>query len=115
MHGYGLHFLLSPSMRENAGSLAFSRPLRKFNNDIDEERDHLKQCNNMAAIKDKWYYIENLQQRDKFLISFFRRYGELIHKVLKAPEKYANNLDSLVVGNFDKSSRTKKIIDKKVL
>ena len=102
-------------MRENAGSLAFSRPLRKFNNDIDEERDHLKQCNNMAAIKDKWYYIENLQQRDKFLISFFRRYGELIHKVLKAPEKYANNLDSLVVGNFDKSSRTKKIIDKKVL
>ena len=78
MHGYGLHFLMGPSDRGNAGTLAFSRPLKEENNDAEYEA--VKRFNDVTAIKDKWYYIENLQQKDKFLIAFFKRYGELIYK-----------------------------------
>jgi hypothetical protein len=48
----------------------------------DAEYMAVKDTNDIRAIKDKWYYVENLQQKDKFLISFFRRYGDLIYKVL---------------------------------
>jgi hypothetical protein len=78
MHGYGLHFLLGPSDRGNAGTLAFSRPLKEANND--EEYEAVKNTNDINAIQDKWYYIENLQQKDKFLISLFKRYATLIFK-----------------------------------
>ena len=75
MHGYGLHFLLKPSLRGNAATLAFSRPLR---NDDEIEFKQLKMNNDINVIKDKWLYIENLEQKDKFMISFFKRYSLLI-------------------------------------
>lgn len=48
MHGYGLHFLLGPSDRGNAGTLAFSRPLKEANNDAEYEA--VKNTNDINAI-----------------------------------------------------------------
>jgi hypothetical protein len=48
MHGYGLHFLLNPSERGNAGTLAFSRPLKNANND--DEYEAVKHTNDINAI-----------------------------------------------------------------
>lgn len=51
MHGFGLHFILSNSLRSNSARLAFSRPLRdsKFIFDI------TKDPTNINEIEDKWF------------------------------------------------------------
>ena len=59
MHGYGLHFLLDPARRNNAGHMAFSKPLTMGNND--DEYKLIKDINDIQKIKDPWYYIENLR------------------------------------------------------
>jgi hypothetical protein len=78
MHGFGLHFLLGPSDRANAATLAFSRPI--LANNHDDEYKAVKRDNDITVIKDKWYYIENLERKDKFLIAFFKRFSILIQK-----------------------------------
>ena len=40
----------------------------------------------IKEIKDKWYSIENLQQNDRFLIMFFKRYGKIIYEELDKPK-----------------------------
>ena len=82
MHGFGLHFLLKPAERSNSARLAFSRPLR---GQTTKEKE-IQNTFDMNKIRDKWYQIENLQQNDKFLIAFFKRYGTLIYEELDKPK-----------------------------
>jgi hypothetical protein len=43
---------------------------------------------------DKWYHIEGLTQRDKFMVAFFKRYGKTIYTYIDKPreEKIRNKL-----------------------
>jgi len=83
MHGFGLHFLHTAEMRNLLSRLAFSRPLRGEDEDVKRPKDPT----DMDAIEDKWYFIDNLQPRDKFKIAFFKRYGGLINKYLNKKKK----------------------------
>lgn len=58
MHGFGLHFLMTLAQRNNAATLAFSKPLQPDQNS--EVYKQVKYKNDIASIKDPWYYIENL-------------------------------------------------------
>lgn len=82
MHGFGLHFVLSQHDRANAARLAFSRPLI-------EPAEHIADPTDMNSIMDKWYHIEGLTQRDKFMIAFFKRYGKTIYTYIDKPKEEA--------------------------
>ena len=77
MHGFGLHFLLKTSERANAARLAWSRPL-KLEEDLVSKHDPT----NISSIRDVWYHIENLENKDMFLIAMFKRYGQIIYDAL---------------------------------
>ena len=73
MHGFGLHFILSKPLMNNSARLAFSRPLREskvvMNLKKEDETDILK-------IKNRWSQIENLSERDRFMLALFKKYSK---------------------------------------
>ena len=66
MHGFGLHFMMDRRLRALSARLAFSRPLKATR--------QTNVLSDMTAVSDKWYYIENLHIRDRFLLALFKRY-----------------------------------------
>ena len=81
MHGYGLHFLLNPAQRNNAGHMAFSKPLVMETNEADYGL--IKDINDIQKIEDPWYYIESLKPQDRFFILFYKKFGPQIFKLSK--------------------------------
>jgi hypothetical protein len=73
-------------MRHNAARLAYSRPLyeekaKKINGDPTD----------INSIQNKWNFIENVDARDMFLMSFFKRYGQIIYEHIDRPKLRKNN------------------------
>lgn len=72
MHGFGLTYLLDTTLKNTAARLAFSKPLRG-----QQDLDLLvHDPTDINSLEDKWYYIENLQKRDRFLIALAKRFGK---------------------------------------
>jgi len=74
MHGFGIHFNLNEQLRGLSGRLAFSRPLRP-----EPQRD-LVDPTNLQEIRDKWYFIENMQKSDHYLLALVKRHQEAFFK-----------------------------------
>ncbi len=99
MHGIGLHFKLDPSFRSNSARLAFSRPIRTSMHDLlCDEHEQALNPTDMNAIPDKWYAIKNLENRDRFLLAFFKRYGRTIYETLDL-KIHLRKKDKWFVGN----------------
>jgi hypothetical protein len=83
MHGFGLHFMLGRHDRANAARMAFSRPLLSNAERLENQVDPT----NSNTIGDKWYHIEGLNQRDMFMIAFFKRYGKIVFNMIDKPRE----------------------------
>jgi hypothetical protein len=71
MHGIGLNFLLTSSLRTISGRLAFSKPLNPASIVAQDPTD-------LNEIPDPWLYIEDIKFADRLKFAFYKRY--LTHK-----------------------------------
>jgi hypothetical protein len=76
MHGFGLHILLNKKFRSLTARLAFSRPLKDANDSLRMMRDPT----DITEVKDRWYHIDNLTDRDQFLLALIHRFSEKFYK-----------------------------------
>ena len=82
MHGFGLHFKLNQALRASAARLAFSRPLLNENDLSVIQADPT----DINAILDKWFYVENLNAKDYFLVALIKRYSKVLYETLDKPK-----------------------------
>lgn len=74
MHGFGLSMILPRYHRQNAGRLAHSRLVSN-----DNKLEVVLDITDVNSMKNKWFYIENLGEKDMFGIAFFRKFGKIIY------------------------------------